>query len=406
MFAEAKKDAETAQSLGSSSASSASSQPSASSQAPGGLTGWRKLERARTAPPEKEEKVIKMTFRVKATIDYGETLWVTGNSFVLGGWDTGQALQMMTRNSTYPVWTAECRLPAEMSQDLRYKYLIKKADGRGAEKWEDAIGDRVVSTRFMHSALMRGADNHVIEDGDFNKVPPSSFSPSHDLIAIAPPQHGQVHLAPPPPPPPYTGLGRPSPSPQVSSLAEAHMAQEEAQGDTLHTHEIPSAVSKRTGPSGSEMVARDAHSKGQQLVSFQVQVNTNYGEEVFLCGSDPCVGSWVPLNGIKMSTTAHVYPQWVGRLSIDRPIDGGQIAYKYVIKVPDGSWAWEDRIPDRKVSPSGLETVVHDGRFNQAQRQVTFVKLEGAKQSQPQGAWEDPQAMSMRRKIQVQTQSH
>jgi len=161
-----------------------------------------------------------------------------------------------------------------------------------SNRWEDRIGDRIISTRFMNSALMRGADKHVVEDGEFNKVSP---------------------------------------------LAEAHMAQDMDQDDVpsqaLHTHEIPSAANTRTDPSGSELVSKDAHSKGEQLVSFQVQVNTNYGEEVWLCGSDPSIGAWVPAKGIKLSTSKHVYPQWVGRLVLNKPLETKSMAYKYVIKV-------------------------------------------------------------------------
>jgi hypothetical protein len=119
MHAEAKKDAETAQALGGDK---------------GGFKGWRKLERAKTAPPAEPEKMVMMTLRVKATLDYGETLWVTGNHPVLGGWVSSGAVQMLTRNSTYPVWTGEFRLPVVMRNDLRYKYVIRPAEGKGPEK--------------------------------------------------------------------------------------------------------------------------------------------------------------------------------------------------------------------------------------------------------------------------------
>ncbi len=76
---------------------------------------------------------------------------------------------------------------------------------------------------------------------------------------------------------------------------------------------------------------------------IQVQVNTNYGEEVYLCGDHPSVGQWIPSKGLKMYTSNTVYPQWVGRLVLDEPLPNGQLLYKYVIRVSADSWMWEDR---------------------------------------------------------------
>jgi len=79
--------------------------------------------------------------------------------------------------------------------------------------------------------VMRGAESQVIDDGEFNKV---------------------------------------------SELAASHMTGAEPIGsqpaDSFHTHEVPRGTEKNEkGPSGSEMVKNMAHSKGQQLVSFQVR---------------------------------------------------------------------------------------------------------------------------------------
>jgi hypothetical protein len=49
-------------------------------------------------------------------------------------------------------------------------------------------------------------------------------------------------------------------------------------------------------------------------VTYQVQVNTNYGEEVWVCGSDKALGNWLPTKGIKMKTTVDAYPLWSGQV--------------------------------------------------------------------------------------------
>jgi hypothetical protein len=35
-------------------------------------------------------------------------------------------------------------------------------------------------------------------------------------------------------------------------------------------------------------------------MTFQVHVNTNYGEQVWVCGSDDALGSWIPSKGVQV----------------------------------------------------------------------------------------------------------
>eukprot|EP00960_Hanusia_phi_P004992 144053-Hanusia_phi.AAC.8 len=114
--------------------------------------------------------------------------------------------------------------------------------------------------------------------------------------------------------------------------------------------------------------------EGKHVVTFQVTVNTNYGEEVFVCGSDPAIGSWIPSMGIQLTTTKDTYPTWTGRAGLSSPT-GGKALYKYVIKVSGDVYKWEDRIPDRELVLEGSDTFINDGRFNQVQRQVTYVRM-------------------------------
>ena len=107
-----------------------------------------------------DAKTIKMTFRVSCTLDYGETLWLTGNHAALGGWIPIRGVQMRTKNSTYPMWIAECRLPVNMAHPLRYKYVVRSADGQKL-KWEDKIPDRVLAKDYIAQCFMRGAVEQV-----------------------------------------------------------------------------------------------------------------------------------------------------------------------------------------------------------------------------------------------------
>lgn len=75
-------------------------------------------------------------------------------------------------------------------------------------------------------------------------------------------------------------------------------------------------------PIGDASGASLSHTDGHQVVSFQIQVNTNYGEEVFVCGGHEKLGNWIPANSLKLSTSSNVYPQWVGRLILDQALPG------------------------------------------------------------------------------------
>jgi hypothetical protein len=71
-------------------------------------------------------------------------------------------------------------------------------------------------------------------------------------------------------------------------------------------------------------------------VLLQVHVNTNYGEQVWVCGSDDALGSWMPSkgvqvpcllpllvqkykcsrpsNGVQLKTSADIYPLWTAQV--------------------------------------------------------------------------------------------
>ena len=51
---------------------------------------------------------------------------------------------------------------------------------------------------------------------------------------------------------------------------------------------------------GQMIAKRD--SGEMSVVTFQVHVNTNYGEQVWVCGSDDALGSWMPSKGVQVLT--------------------------------------------------------------------------------------------------------
>ncbi|WP_017546713.1 carbohydrate-binding module family 20 domain-containing protein [Nocardiopsis prasina] len=78
-------------------------------------------------------------------------------------------------------------------------------------------------------------------------------------------------------------------------------------------------------------------------------VETRFGQEVYVVGSTPELGSWDPANGAPLSTDASTYPQWSGPVTI-----GSETEWKLVRVSPDGGADWEPG--DNRVGPATAVT--------------------------------------------------
>jgi glucoamylase len=81
-------------------------------------------------------------------------------------------------------------------------------------------------------------------------------------------------------------------------------------------------------------------------VSFNENATTYWGQNVYLVGSIPALGSWNTANAIPLSSAG--YPIWSGTVSIP---SNTYFAYKYIKKNPDGSITWESD-PNRSYTTS------------------------------------------------------
>jgi alpha-amylase len=70
---------------------------------------------------------------------------------------------------------------------------------------------------------------------------------------------------------------------------------------------------------------------------FTAQAETTFGQEVYVVGSIPQLGSWSPAGGLKLTTDSASYPRWTG--SIELPAGTG-FEWK-LVKVGNGSTIWE-----------------------------------------------------------------
>lgn len=71
-----------------------------------------------------------MNVDVNASTQYGQYMYVTGNTGTLGNWNTNIGVPVDPAN--YPVWKNAVNLPA--SRSFQYKYYRKNSDG--SVSWE------------------------------------------------------------------------------------------------------------------------------------------------------------------------------------------------------------------------------------------------------------------------------
>ncbi len=94
--------------------------------------------------------------------------------------------------------------------------------------------------------------------------------------------------------------------------------------------ETPAIVSDRYADSASSC---GAPGKG---ATFNAEVTTWHGQNVFVVGNVPALGGWNPAGAVPLSSAD--YPVWKGT----RVLPGGTaIEYKYIKKNPDGKVEWE-----------------------------------------------------------------
>lgn len=88
--------------------------------------------------------------------------------------------------------------------------------------------------------------------------------------------------------------------------------------------------------------------------SFNANVTTSWGQNVFVVGNVPELGGWNPASAMALSSAA--YPVW--RATVNLP-PSAAIQYKYVKKNPDGSVTWESD-PNRSFTTPSSGTATRD----------------------------------------------
>ncbi len=77
---------------------------------------------------------MKLQFYLRYHTQYGQSLWISGNTDELGNDDPGKALPMEYLNEEF--WTAEMEIKRkDLTKNITYKYLLQNKDGEWIYEW-------------------------------------------------------------------------------------------------------------------------------------------------------------------------------------------------------------------------------------------------------------------------------
>ncbi|OLF15477.1 carbohydrate-binding module family 20 domain-containing protein [Actinophytocola xanthii] len=99
---------------------------------------------------------------------------------------------------------------------------------------------------------------------------------------------------------------------------------------------------------------------GQVAARFTVQATTTLGQNVYVVGSVPELGSWDPARAVPLTTDQSTYPRWNGAASLPASTD---IEYKFVIRQDGQPVIWETGANRTTRTPAQGGHTVDGGTF-------------------------------------------
>ncbi|WP_436498632.1 carbohydrate-binding module family 20 domain-containing protein [Actinokineospora sp. HUAS TT18] len=93
---------------------------------------------------------------------------------------------------------------------------------------------------------------------------------------------------------------------------------------------------------------------------YTVQAHTTWGQNVYIVGSVPALGSWNTANAVPMTTDASTYPRWRGSSALPA---NTRIEYKFIIREPGKPVIWETGANRVATTPASGSTTIDGGWF-------------------------------------------
>ncbi|MEU4422568.1 carbohydrate-binding module family 20 domain-containing protein [Actinoplanes sp. NPDC024001] len=94
--------------------------------------------------------------------------------------------------------------------------------------------------------------------------------------------------------------------------------------------------------------------------SFNVVADfTVWGQNVYVVGSIPELGSWNPPAAVPLTTSGRAWPNWYGNVALP---PNTYIEFQYIVKNPDGSIRWEKGYQQNRttITPPTGTYITHD----------------------------------------------
>ncbi|AIR96195.1 CBM20 domain-containing protein [Streptomyces glaucescens] len=91
--------------------------------------------------------------------------------------------------------------------------------------------------------------------------------------------------------------------------------------------------------------------------TFQATATTHWGQNLYVSGNLPDLGSWDPAKALPLTTASATYPLWSGTHQLP---PNTTVQYKYLKKNPDGSVIWENGDNRTVVTPAAGALTLND----------------------------------------------
>ncbi|MFE6200677.1 CBM20 domain-containing protein [Streptomyces sp. NPDC057838] len=91
--------------------------------------------------------------------------------------------------------------------------------------------------------------------------------------------------------------------------------------------------------------------------TFRVTATTSWGQNLYITGNLPALGSWDPAKAVPLTTGSATYPLWAGAHQLP---PNTTVQYKYFRKNPDGTVTWENGDNRTVVTPPTGTLTVND----------------------------------------------
>ncbi|MGW7262189.1 carbohydrate-binding module family 20 domain-containing protein [Streptomyces sp. NPDC054842] len=95
------------------------------------------------------------------------------------------------------------------------------------------------------------------------------------------------------------------------------------------------------------------------VATFNATAYTRWGQQVYVTGNRPELGSWNPDKAVPLSSAA--YPTWSATVVL--PANTG-VEYKYIVKTPNAPVVWESGPNRTTITPPTGTYLTHDAFRN------------------------------------------